>query len=270
MSMKAVFVFILFLTTAFFIASCNGDHGNGNGDNGDGGSDLKISWITDSGDPIATKKYDAGILVGYRCFGYFEVAEGTGDFEVTAVLKDNAGNIVSNKSEVFDIKEEQSYKLSMIVNCSGPSNYDPGNPPPGFPNEFTLSFRTSSASNDNPIAIEGGFYTDTLSCGQLKLDTWQYTTPTWTLTAKVLPEGSGSLSDNLGLLVYEGPSANRNGEFYVSEYDHGTEITLTATPAAGYVFDHWYGTWWTERPSEPTVTFTIGIPILIEAVFDVE
>lgn len=267
--MKATSIIAFCLIILSIITACNGNGGNGNGDNGDD-SDLEITWIKDSGEPVATGVYDSGGLIGFNCIGYFEVGEGAGEFEVTTTLEDNGGNTIENRIEAFNVDEGQSYKLTMMVICSGPSNYDPSNPPPGFPNEFTLTFSTFSSSDDNQITVEGGFYTHSLVCGLLSLDTWQYATPTWTLTAKVLPEGSGSIADNLGLLVYEGTRPNRAGEFYVGEYDHGTEITLTAIPATGYEFEDWYGTWWTNRPTDPSVTFTIGIPILIEGNFVAE
>jgi len=265
--MKTIYNILVLLFAAILLTTCNGGNGDDNGDGDDGESDLEISWVTDSGDPIATGDYDSGILTGYSCFGYFEVDSGSGEIEMSALLKDNAGNTVESQTEPFNVEEGQSYKLTMMVNCFGPSNYDPGNPPPGFPNDFSVTFSTPSSSEDNQINIQGGFYTDSLSCGQLSLESWTDTDTTWTLTAKVLPEGSGSVSDNLGLLVYEGTRPNRSGEFYVGEYDHGAEITLTATPATGYVFDHWYGTWWTNRPTDPSVTFTVEVPILIEAHF---
>ena len=56
-------------------------------------------------------------------------------------------------------------------------------------------------------------------------------------------------------------------------YVFGKEIEAVperVIPATGYVFDHWYGTWWTNEPQDLSVSFTIGIPILIEAHFVVE
>ena len=263
--MKNISITAMVLITVF-VAACNG----GSGGNGGGDGALDITWIKDSGSPIATGQYDNGILTGYICYGYFEATEGSGNIEVSVVLENSIGGLVENQTESFSIEQGESYRLSIIVNCSGPSDYDPGNPPIGFPNEFTLRFNTPSSSSYNQVEIQGGFYTKTLSCGQLSLESWQQSTPTWSLTAKVLPEGSGSISDSLGLLVYEGTRPNRAGEFYVGEYEHGTEITFTAIPATGYVFDHWYGTWWTNEPQDLSVTFKIGIPIFIEANFIAE
>jgi List-Bact-rpt repeat protein len=254
---------------AVFVAACDGG-GSGNGGNGDTGTDLEVAWIKDSGAPIATGQYDNGILTGYICYGYFEVTNGSGEFELSVVLENNVGGTIDDQTTSFSIEQGQLYRLSMTVNCSGPSDYDPGNPPIGFPNEFTLRFSTPSSTSSNDMTIQGGFHTNTLSCGQLSLDSWEYPTTMWNLQAKVLPEGSGSISDSLGLLVYEGTRPNRVGDFYVGEYEHGTEITLTAIPATGYIFDHWYGTWWTNEPQDLSVTFTIGIPILIEAHFVAE
>jgi hypothetical protein len=260
--MKNISITAMVLITVF-VAACNGGGGGGNS----GDSELKIKWIQDSGEPIATGQYDNGILTGYICYGYFEATEGSGDIEVSVALENSTGGLVENQTESFGIEQGESYRLSIMVNCSGPSDYDPGNPPIGFPNEFTLRFNTSSSSSYNQVEIQGGFYTNTLSCGQLSLDSWQQSTPTWSLTAKVLPEGSGSISDNLGLLVYEGTRPNRGGEYYIGEYEHGTEVTFTATPAEGYIFDHWYGTLWTDEPQDLSVTFFIQSPIYIEANF---
>jgi hypothetical protein len=248
------------------VAACNGGGGNGTGNNGVV-TDLEIMWIEDSGSPIATAEYEDGLLTGYVCYSYFEVTDGSGEFEISVVLENSTGDTIDSQTASFNVGQGLSYQFSMDVNCSGPSDYDPSNPPPGFPNEFTIRFTSPSTTSFNQTTLQGGFYTNTLSLGQLSLDPWEYTTPMWSLEAKVLPEGGGSISDSLGLLLYEGTRPNKAGEYYVGEYEHRTEVTLTANPSPGYVFDHWYGTWWTDRPQDPSVTFEIQVPIYIEANF---
>jgi uncharacterized repeat protein (TIGR02543 family) len=49
------------------------------------------------------------------------------------------------------------------------------------------------------------------------------TTQTYTLTTNVSPPGAGSVSPSGG------------------DYDSGLSVTLTATPASGYIFDYWGG-----------------------------
>jgi len=57
----------------------------------------------------------------------------------------------------------------------------------------------------------------------------------------VYPKGSGSIADSIGALVYEVVTEEGAYKGYVGKYKHGTGVTLTATPASGYVFDHWGG-----------------------------
>ena len=248
--------------------------GGGGGDGGEGAdtdqsSGLELTWVEESGLTIATAQYgESGFLTGYMCYSYFEVTGGSGAVEITADLESRTGDPKGSQTSTFDVEEGQSYKLSAEVICSGPSDYDPSYPPTGFPNEFTISFSSPSVGSPDQKTIQGGFYTDTLLLGQLSLDSWEYTPQQWTLEAKVSPEGSGSISDSLGLLVYEGVRPGRGGEYYVGEYEHGTEVTLTATPAQGYIFDEWYGTYWTDGTKiDLSVTFTMTIPIFIEARF---
>jgi len=249
--------------------------GSNGGDDGDGtpgghvGGGVEITWVEESGLTIATAQYsESGFLTAYMCYSYFEVTGGSGEVEISVDLESSTGDSLGSQTTSFDVEQGQSYQLSMEVKCSGPSDYDPGNPPTGFPNEFTISFSSPSVGSPDQKTIQGGFYTDTLSLGELSLDSWEYTAPQWTLEAKVSPEGSGSISDSLGLLVYEGEIPGHSGEYYVGEYEHGTEVTLTATPAQGYTFKEWYGTWWTDgTDTDPSVTFTMTIPTFIEARF---
>jgi uncharacterized repeat protein (TIGR02543 family) len=70
------------------------------------------------------------------------------------------------------------------------------------------------------------------------LKPWEGTTPfdTHTLTTIVSPSGAGSVSPSGG------------------QYESGVQVTLTASPASGYTFDHWSGS-----ASGTTTTITITI-----------
>ena len=89
---------------AVFVAACDGG-GSGNGGNGDTGTDLEVAWIKDSGAPIATGQYDNGILTGYICYGYLEVANGSGEFEFSVVLENNSGSTIENQTTSFSIED---------------------------------------------------------------------------------------------------------------------------------------------------------------------
>jgi len=61
-------------------------------------------------------------------------------------------------------------------------------------------------------------------------------TPTHTLGVSVNPSGAGSVSPIGG------------------EYESGVQVTLTASPASGYIFDHWSGG---ASGTTPTITITM-------------
>ncbi|MHA2408365.1 MAG: InlB B-repeat-containing protein [Candidatus Ranarchaeia archaeon] len=245
--------------------------GGGSGDGNGVGGTLKLMWVEDSTMVIDSAQYgEDGFLIGYMCYSYFEIKGGSGEVEITADLESKTGDTKGRQTSTFHVEEGQSYKLSSEVICSGPSDYDPGNPPPGFPNEFTISFSSPSATSPEKktVQVQGGFYTNTLSLGQLYLDPWEYTPQQWILEAKVFPMDSGSISDSLELLVYEGVRPGRGGEYYVGGYDHGTEVMLTATPSPGYVFEKWYGTWATQGSDrDQFITFEMVVPTYMEARF---
>ena len=77
----------------------------------------------------------------------------------------------------------------------------------------------------------------------LEVFPWEYTSPEpATLTVRVHPTGSGSISDHLGKLSYQSKDGDGEVTKYVGTYDYATEVILTATPSEGYLFDHWGGT----------------------------
>lgn len=72
-------------------------------------------------------------------------------------------------------------------------------------------------------------------------------TPTYTLSVNISPAGAGSVS-TLG-----------------GEYESGERVTLTATPASGYTFDHWGGS---ASGTSPTVSITMNRDYSITANFE--
>jgi hypothetical protein len=71
-------------------------------------------------------------------------------------------------------------------------------------------------------------------------------TPMYTVSISVSPSGAGSVSPSGG------------------EYESGTQITLTATPASGYTFDYWTGDMF---ETSPTAVITIISDMYITAQF---
>lgn len=90
---------------------------------------------------------------------------------------------------------------------------------------------SSSQRNPSHIYTSAGTYTAqvTVTDGAFQTQivsdsvTINVSAPTYTLTTSVSPSGSGSVSPSSGT------------------YDEGTSVTLTASAASGYVFDHWSG-----------------------------
>ena len=74
-------------------------------------------------------------------------------------------------------------------------------------------------------------------------------TPTPTLSVSVSPSGAGSVSPAGG------------------EYESGVQITLTASPASGYTFDHWSGD---VSGTSPTIVITMDSNKDITAYFEQE
>jgi hypothetical protein len=188
------------------------------------------------------------------CYSYFEVTSGSGEVQITVDLESSTGDPKGSQTSTFVVEEGESYKLSAEVNCSGPSNYPPGNPP--FQNTFSISYSSPSVASPKIDTIMGVFYTDPMSLGQMSLDPWEFVPVERELIVWVSPKGSGSVSDNLGLLVEDETEAGR----YLGVYEHGTKVTLTATPEPGYVFKEWYGTWGGLFGSTNPITFSMDIP----------
>jgi uncharacterized repeat protein (TIGR02543 family) len=70
---------------------------------------------------------------------------------------------------------------------------------------------------------------------------------TYTLTTNVSPPGAGSVSPSGG------------------DYDSGMSVTLTATPASGYTFDHWGGS---ATGTNPTTTLIMNSDKSVTAYFE--
>lgn len=101
---------------------------------------------------------------------------------------------------------------------------------------FTDGFQAIAESNENNNI--GSTYPSRISITK--------PTPKYTLTTSVSPWGSGSVSPGSG------------------SYDEGTRVALTASPASGYIFDHWGGG---ASGTSTTVTITMNSNKSITAYF---
>jgi len=82
---------------------------------------------------------------------------------------------------------------------------------------YTFDHWSGSASGTtSPITI-------TMDSNKSLTANFKATTQTYTLNTNISPSGSGSVSPSGG------------------EYESGVQVTLTASPASGYTFDHWSG-----------------------------
>jgi len=224
-------------------------------------NEVEISWIDQGTLLVFQAEYDNGALQSFIGHNYFVVTSGSGSVEIMAELANNAGESVASCIEVFPVQEGATYRLSLEINCTGPSDYDPGNPPQGFPNELTVTYSSPCADTIDAKTLQGGFYTDSLSLGHLAIEPWTPSPQVWSLTVNIVPDGAGTISDNHGQLALD-------GDQYAADYPQGTTVILTATPAQGYVFDEWYGTYATLGTTiDNQITFSMFINGYMEARF---
>lgn len=230
---------LLLLVLSCFSNACsgNGDAGNGDGANGDvanGDVDSvpELGWVAEPGSLIAERHYQAGtFLSGYTVYNYIEITGGSGEVQLDVELAGKGAKTVT-----FSAEEGKSYRVALLVGCSGyvPTEYRPLD-------EHVYIFSSPSAGSSDEQRVAGYFNWNDLALEKLDVSPWEYTSPEpATLTVRVYPEGSGSISDHLGKLTHH----TEDGEVtrYVGTYDYGTEVILTASPDEGYSFGHWGGT----------------------------
>jgi len=109
-----------------------------------------------------------------------------------------------------------------------------------------FSFKSTLAENLDitlvgTASVTSGAQTKEISFGEIPVATTSYS-----LTTSMSPSGAGSVSPASG------------------QYVSGTSVTLTATPASNYTFDHWGGD---ASGSSPTITVTMNSNKRIVAYF---
>lgn len=121
---------------------------------------------------------------------------------------------------------------------SAPSGIDCGGRcTASFPTNNTVTLTANPASGSTFVgwsgACSGTSCTVTMSSDQTVSAQFDLVPQFVTLTVNKSGNGTGTVTDNTGVIVC--------GAFCQASYLQGTEITLTATPDAGSIFDEWMG-----------------------------
>ncbi|MDQ7778636.1 MAG: C10 family peptidase [Planctomycetota bacterium] len=134
---------------------------------------------------------------------------------------------------------------AVSPSASGSSNYDSGtvvtvtaNPATGY----------TFVSWTGPVANPGDQAT-TVTMGAARTITANFALIPYELTWNVNPGGTGTVLRSLLGTNLVSPSANGS-----ADYDYGTVLTVTASPAAGYQFSSWAGPVANPAAQETTVT----------------
>ncbi len=180
-----------------------------------------LNWVTPRGSyTLSTNSYRGGVLYTRNFFNQFTVTGGSGSIEITANLQYAGETMVT----AF-VDEGASYKLTVHLLYSQRIR--------GLSQILTLSAPSSPSKRvtivgDNP-SQDFWFF----ALGDLTVEPWTQEPPLWALIVTVM-SGAGTVSADIGTLW-------GSAEDYHSAdpYEDGTEVTLTAQPARGYIFDRW-------------------------------
>jgi uncharacterized protein YoxC len=140
--------------------------------------------------------------------------------------------------------QQATYNLSVSVNPQGGGwvSTSGGQYTAGTPVTITATPASNYVFDSWSGDFSGSSNTITITMNSSKniVANFRYIPPapvTYNLSVSVSPQGSGSVSS------------------YGGQYTAGTSVTLTATPASGYIFGHWAGD---ASGSTPTITITMN------------
>jgi uncharacterized repeat protein (TIGR02543 family) len=134
----------------------------------------------------------------------------------------------SDKSVTANFKTiTQTYTLTTNIIPSGAGSVSPSGGV--YESGVQVTLKASPASgytfdhwSGNASGTTSGI-TITMDSDKSVTANFKTTTQTYTLTTNIIPSGAGSVSPSGGV------------------YESGVQVTLTASPASGYTFDHWSG-----------------------------
>ncbi len=175
-----------------------------------------------------TRGYSGGVVSSVTQLMYFEVAGGTGEVRISARLEDQEQSITAV------VEAGKFYKLSVLLGV-GLGRVD-------RPNILTIDSPALASPQAIKYEVDPLVGSLVLSLKSMDIEEWEPPPPNWKLSIHIL-SGNGTVSTDVGDLYFLGePLVKPEGwhpRYDVVSLEDGTLVTATATPATGYVFDHW-------------------------------
>jgi ATP-dependent Clp protease adapter protein ClpS len=194
-----------------------------------------------SGLKTTDRQYDSSGLVSRTELLYFESTGGSGEVQITARLEEletATTRLEEQETSITTLVEAgKFYKLSVPLEGTLYTIVDE-------PRLIIESPALASPHIKQYEKIGMGPWSMSLLLGKMYLEEWEPPAPNWGLAVKIL-SGDGTVSADPGRLLFSGEPLIKTKNWhpkyinYHPGYEDGTEVTVTATPAEGYVFDHW-------------------------------
>jgi len=136
--------------------------------------------------------------------------------------------------------------LLLLLTCAKEDSQAPNTPPSQISRQYTLSV---SAGDGGSVSTSGGTFSQGTQVSITATPSAGYSFSGWSNGSTANPltvtlNSNTSITANFQVIVNsytltvsagEGGSVSTEG----GEYEEGTEVTITATPAEGYVFESW-------------------------------
>jgi len=190
---------------------------------------------------ITDYQYDSSGLVSRTELLYFESTGGSGEVQITARLEEletATTRLEEQETSITTLVEAgKFYKLSVPFEGTPYTLVDE-------PRLIIESPALASPQIKQYEKIGMGPWSMSLSLGKMYLEEWEPPAPIWALGVTIL-SGDGPVSADHGRLLFSGEPLIKTKDWHpkyenlLPGYEDGTEVTLTAHPASGYVFDHW-------------------------------
>jgi hypothetical protein len=129
-----------------------------------------LIWVEKTGS-VVDYNYSAGILTGCIVYQYFEVSDGSGEVEITAIIGDTFGIPFIDNSEItdtFTVEEGGLYRLSIEVSLVAAQPSDPLE----LKDSFDIIISSAAAASSEEVTIDVGYF-HRVSLEQMTLEPWQ-------------------------------------------------------------------------------------------------
>jgi len=130
----------------------------------------RLIWVEKSG-LVVRFNYSAGILMGCTVYQYFEVSDGSGEVEISAIIGDTSGVPFMDNSEITDtytVEEGELYRLSIEVNIVASQPSDPLE----LKDSFDIIISSPAAASSEEVTIGEGYF-HRVNLEQMNLEPWQ-------------------------------------------------------------------------------------------------